>query len=410
MRHTDVAIVGSGLSGSVAAAMLGRAGIDAVAIDPQEVYPPDFRCEKLDGPQMRTLELTGLAEAVRRVTTPDRDSWLARFGHLVERRAGDQHGIFYDTLVNTVRAEIDRPASLMHGKVADIATGPERQTVTLADGEQISARLLILANGLNVGLRQKLGMTRSVISPGHSISIGFDIRPIDRAHFDFSSLTYYFDRPARRMAYLTLFPIGAGMRANLFSYRDLHDPWFQQLRASPVETLFAAMPGLRNLTGDFAVDDGIKIRPVDLYVTKGHRRGGVVSVGDAFATSCPAAGTGARKALTDVERLCNVHIPQWLASPGMGADKITAFYDDPVKTACDANSLAKAYDLRAFCIDTGPAWTARRWARLAGQWSRGAARHMFHDPAADSRHEQPVPGQRGRWLARAFMPRQENRS
>ena len=48
MRETDVAIVGGGLAGSTAAAMLGRAGIPAVLIDPHPTYPPDFRCEKLD--------------------------------------------------------------------------------------------------------------------------------------------------------------------------------------------------------------------------------------------------------------------------------------------------------------------------------------------------------------------------
>ena len=49
MHHADIAIVGGGLAGSTAAAMLGRAGIGAVLIDPHTLYPPDFRCEKLDG-------------------------------------------------------------------------------------------------------------------------------------------------------------------------------------------------------------------------------------------------------------------------------------------------------------------------------------------------------------------------
>ncbi len=44
MRHTDIAIVGGGLAGSTAAAMLGRAGFRVVLIDPHTVYPPDFRC------------------------------------------------------------------------------------------------------------------------------------------------------------------------------------------------------------------------------------------------------------------------------------------------------------------------------------------------------------------------------
>jgi hypothetical protein len=28
-----------------------------------------------------------------------------------------------------------------------------------------------------------------------------------------------------RAAYVTLFPIGTDMRADLFVYRDMHDPW-----------------------------------------------------------------------------------------------------------------------------------------------------------------------------------------
>ena len=31
----------------------------------------------------------------------------------------------------------------------------------------------------------------------------------------------------------------------------------------------------------------------------------------------------------DVQRLCNAYIPAWLATGGMGADKISQFYDDP---------------------------------------------------------------------------------
>ena len=64
-------------------------------------------------------------------------------------------------------------------------------------------------------------------------------------------------------------------------------------------------------------------------------RAGVVLVGDAFASTCPVAGTGTDKVFTDVTQLCNVHIPAWLASEGMGEDKIAAFYDDPIKKACD---------------------------------------------------------------------------
>ena len=76
LRHTDVAIVGGGLAGSLAAAMLGRAGIDAVLVDPHPIYPPDFRCEKLDAVQLQRLRQTGLADALLAVSTPDRECWV----------------------------------------------------------------------------------------------------------------------------------------------------------------------------------------------------------------------------------------------------------------------------------------------------------------------------------------------
>jgi 2-polyprenyl-6-methoxyphenol hydroxylase-like FAD-dependent oxidoreductase len=63
MRYTDVAIVGGGLAGSTAAAMLGRAGVQALLIDPHTVYPPELRCEKLGGDQIDLLRKTGLADA-----------------------------------------------------------------------------------------------------------------------------------------------------------------------------------------------------------------------------------------------------------------------------------------------------------------------------------------------------------
>ena len=242
---------------------------------------------------------------------------------------------------------------------------------------EISARLVVVATGLNVGIREKLGITREIVSAGHSISIGFDAVPGDSGGFPFPALTYFAERPADRMAYITLFPIGAAMRANLFGYRHLHDPWLKQLRDAPRETLYAMWPGLRPLMGEFTVPEFVKIRPVDLYVTEGYRQPGVVLVGDAFATSCPAAGTGARKVLVDVERLCNVHIPRWLATPGMGEEKIAAFYDDPVKQASDAYSTEKAYGLRSFSIDPSLPWTARRLIKFVLHWGKGTLRSLM---------------------------------
>jgi hypothetical protein len=60
----------------------------------------------------------------------------------------------------------------------------------------------------------------------------------------------------------------------------------------------------------------------------------------------------------------------------MGVDKIAAFYDDPIKRACDAWSSAKAYSFRSVSIDTGLYWRAQRGARFVAWFVEGALRRV----------------------------------
>jgi 2-polyprenyl-6-methoxyphenol hydroxylase-like FAD-dependent oxidoreductase len=325
---------------------------------------------------------------VLRAATPHNQIWVARFGRLVEKRPSDQYGILYDTLVNAVRAEVPKSVEFHCAKVNAVATSNDRQHLKLSNGEEISARLVVMANGLNIGFGHSLGLVREELSACHSITIAFDVAPLGRPEFEFSALTYFPERAADHMAYLSLFPIGSTMRANFMVYRDMRDPWLREMRNAPHETLLELMPGFGRLLGDFEVRGLVKIRPADLYVTTGVRQAGIVFVGDAHCTSCPAAGTGTNKVFTDVERLCNIYIPQWLASEGMGAEKTAAFYDDPVKLACDAASTAKAYSLRSLSIDESLPWRARRWARFIGRSGVGlmrqtSARLLSHPPAQE---------------------------
>jgi 2-polyprenyl-6-methoxyphenol hydroxylase-like FAD-dependent oxidoreductase len=384
MKYTDIAIVGGGLAGSTTAAMLGRAGISAVLIDPHPVYPPDFRVEKLSGyGQIERFRKTGLAEATLRSATHDGENWIARAGYLLDKKPSQQYGILYDRLINAIRAQIPAEVESIYAKVTSISTSDDRQKLMLSNDEQVSARLVVLANGLNVGLRRWLGIERRIVSPCHSISIGFNLAPVGRPSFDFPALTYFSERTRERIPYLSLFPIGHTMRANLFVYRQIDDPWLQQMRRAPEATLNAALPRLRRITGEFKVTGDIKVRPADLYVSSGHRQPGVVLVGDAFETTCPVSGTGTDKVFTDVERLCNVHIPAWLSTHGMAENKIAAFYNDPIKTECDAWSIAKAYNFRSVSIDDGLYWRAQRWARFLAWFGEGILRRLGHRLGAE---------------------------
>jgi 2-polyprenyl-6-methoxyphenol hydroxylase-like FAD-dependent oxidoreductase len=93
------------VAGSTAAAMLGRAGISAILIDPHPVHPSDFRVEKLSGrDQLERFRKTGLAEMILRAATHDGENWIARFGYLLDKRPSQQYGLSYDALVNAIRA------------------------------------------------------------------------------------------------------------------------------------------------------------------------------------------------------------------------------------------------------------------------------------------------------------------
>jgi 2-polyprenyl-6-methoxyphenol hydroxylase-like FAD-dependent oxidoreductase len=378
MKYTDIAIIGGGLAGSTAAAILGRAGISTVLIDPHPVYPPDFRVEKISGgEQLDRFARSGIAESVLRSATLDGANWIARSGYLLDKRPSRQFGMMYDQLVNTIRAHIPPDVEQAHAKVIAVSTSAERQKLTLSSDETISARLVVLANGLNIGLRRSLGIEREIVSPCHSISIGFDMAPVGRPAFDFPAMTYFSERTSDRIPYLSLFPVGDRMRANLFVYRESDDPWIRQFRTAPAETLNAALPRLRRVTGEFEVHGDVKVRPADLYVSADYLKAGIVLVGDAFETTCPVTGTGTDKVFTDVERLCNIHIPAWLATDGMDTGKIAAFYDDPVKKACDAWSSAKAYNFRSLTLENELYWRAQRSARLIVWFGQGFLRQIL---------------------------------
>lgn len=141
MRQTDIAIVGGGLAGSAAAAMLGRAGYRAILIDPREVYPPDFRCEKIDTSQISFLDQTGLAKGVLDSAASYWDVWVARSGRRLEKKRTIQAGTLYDGLVKAVRACACAWAG-PSGTKASVFRGKPRERLLLSrDGPRAAPRL-----------------------------------------------------------------------------------------------------------------------------------------------------------------------------------------------------------------------------------------------------------------------------
>ncbi len=375
---TDVAIIGGGLAGATAAAMLGRAGHGAILIEPHGEQRPEFRCEKLDESQLELLRRTGLADDVLPHASVDGHVWVVRYGRLVDRKPSVRAGIMYHELVNAVRKQIPVGVQHLATKVTAIAGDGGRQRLTLATGDEIDAKLVIMATGVNPGLRDMLEIKREVLSPCHSISIGFDMKPDGDTPLPFPALTVFPERPDQAMAYLTLFPVPGAMRANLFVYWGMEDARLRKFRHQPVEALLDLIPTLARFTGAFTIDGQVSIRPVDLFRVNQPERPGIVLVGDAYSTSCPAAGTGVNKVLTDVQRLCSTYVPAWLGKETIAAADVADFYADPVKVQCEAFSLQKALWLRR--VSTGTSLRLRGWraARFVVQSALGRLRGLKH--------------------------------
>ena len=376
-RHfCDVAIVGGGLAGSLAASMLGRAGYEVTLIDPDEQQRPEFRCEKLDDSQLALLEQTGLADHVLPATRRDGEVWVVRYGRLIDRRPGGRAGIMYHDLVNAVRSSVPVSVRYVPSKVAEITSGPAGNSLTLTSGEMVAGKLIVLATGLNPRLSEQLCIERRLLSRRHSLSLGFDLAPAQAEAFDFPALTYFPESPDQLLAYLTLFPVPGAMRANLFAYWEADDPRLRQFRHDPVSALDSYLPYLKRFTGPNKIVGNVEIRPVDLIRADDPARPGIVLVGDAYSTSCPAAGTGANKVLTDVVQLCNVHVPDWLHKPHVWADDVAQFYADPVKQACEQASYDYAMKLKERSTASSLTWRCWRGARFAVQTAVGGLRQV----------------------------------
>ena len=359
MHHgTDVLVVGGGLAGCIAATSLLRAGISVRVIDRHHEPLDDFRAEQIVGRQVDKLRRLGLLAPLALRANVTRITGNYQRGALLDHTHVEQYGLSYQAMVSAVRSTLPL-GCLVTARVAAIETSPTIQTVHLANGDPMSARLAVLATGLMPQVAKGLGIGWDMKSEAHSLCLGFGVDFDHPGSADRVPFTYYRETIDDRIDYLTLFRMNGGVRANLFCYNRREDPWIRRFLDEPDATLQSAMPGLHKAIGPMTIARPIEVRRNDLRVATNVERDGIVLVGDAFQTPCPAIGNGIDRILSDVETLERL-IPSWLATPGSGADKIAQFYADPVKRAFDAECLRAAHYRRDLSTNDSLGWTLHR--------------------------------------------------
>ena len=192
MNEFDVVIVGAGLAGSLSSAILHRAGMPAIAVDPHPNIPTSSAARR---------SITGSSNAdPQRARRPhlDRrghrcaDLWIARLGHIVQKRVNDQYGIAYATWSRRSA----RTRRSVWGKVADVSLSGDRQQVTLADGRTCRPAW----SSWPTASTPRFASTR--IEPRRAQPLPFDQPRLrhcaaGREAFDFHAFTYYSEKTGR---------------------------------------------------------------------------------------------------------------------------------------------------------------------------------------------------------------------
>ncbi len=340
----DVVVLGAGFAGSLAALVLARQGFRVCVVDPQAQYARDFRCEKLGPEQAELLREMGLLDLFAPA------GWS---GGPITPADVIAVGMSYEEMVGRLRRAWPEAVDFRIARAQSAELGDDLQEVVLSDGARLRARLVVLASGRGERLRRSLGVQRRQIRARHSLCIGFTLRPKGADVAPPLSRFCHGPRAGAGLAFVSLFPMGEATRVNLFSYRDPASPWARAFRADPLDALGRTFPGLRPALAGLEAVGPADFGVTDLYETEGWLKPGLVLIGDAFRSCCPATGMGLTRILVEVRQLAFAHLPAWLATPGMPAAKIADFYDDPVKLRVDQSSFRKAERGRLVAASVG---------------------------------------------------------
>lgn len=354
MEHDcDIAIVGGGLNGPALALAAAQVGLRVIVLDatshkPRKNAKFDGRAYALALASKRLMAAVGVWENVAQDAEPmlnirvsdgragvGASPFFMDFDH-AELEEGPMGYMVEDRHLRYALQAAMQTSPLIEYRLATRvtgqSTGPEGVTLSLANNQKITTRLLVGADGRQSGTAARAGITYTGWQYGQTALVCAVEH--DRPH---GGVAHQFFMPAGPMAVL---PLSARRSTVVWSektdsatvIKTLHDAAF----------LDVLRPRFGDFLGDIALTGGRFSYPLGMMIAKNYIAPNVALIGDAAHGVHPIAGQGLNAGLRDVAALIQVLSEAKQRGEDFASQPVLARYQ--LWRRFDATALAVATD------------------------------------------------------------------
>ncbi|WP_108500739.1 UbiH/UbiF/VisC/COQ6 family ubiquinone biosynthesis hydroxylase [Paracoccus indicus] len=356
----DVLIAGGGLNGPALALALSQAGLSVAVVDPRPAQDRagdtfDGRAYALAVSSQRLLKALGLWEGLAADSQPIRQVKASQgragegaapfflhfdsaeteegpVGHMLEDR------FLYKALLGAMQGSVTHLPGLA---VTDQQVDQAGVTVTLSDGRQMRARMLVGADGRGSGVAKRAGITRRGWDYGQTALVA--ALDHDLPHEGIAQQYFMATGP------LAILPLPGNRSSVVWSETQANAQAILQL--DDADFLNVLRPRFGDFLGDISLAGARFSYPLSLSLADRYAVARVALVGDAAHGVHPIAGQGLNLGLRDVAALAQVLVEATRRGEDIGSELVLQRYQSWRRF--DATALALGMDSvnRLFATD-----------------------------------------------------------